>query len=92
MPKPMSYQEVKKAADQHWNHCRTGKTAVSVQVGHCSTSVWAESAANFLTNAAFDPNEKISMYRVCAIRVEKIEDDATTSAPSLLRKDKGLVV
>jgi predicted molibdopterin-dependent oxidoreductase YjgC len=30
-----------------------------------------ESAANFLTNAAFDPGSKIPEYKVCAVRVEK---------------------
>ena len=29
-------------------------------------------AANFLTNAAFDPNSKIPEYKVCAVRIEKI--------------------
>ena len=32
----------------------------------------AESAANFLTNAAFDPESKIPEYKVCAVRIEKI--------------------
>src|SRR5881296_2439672 len=30
-----------------------------------------ESAANFLTNAAFDPSSKIPEYKVCAVRVER---------------------
>jgi predicted molibdopterin-dependent oxidoreductase YjgC len=30
----------------------------------------ADSAANFLTNAAFDPASKIPEYKVCAVRVE----------------------
>jgi formate dehydrogenase alpha subunit len=30
----------------------------------------ADSAANFLTNAAFDPSSKIPEYKVCAVRVE----------------------
>jgi formate dehydrogenase alpha subunit len=30
----------------------------------------AESAANFLTNAAFDPASRIPEYKVCAVRVE----------------------
>ncbi len=30
-----------------------------------------DSAANFLTNAAFDPGSKIPEYKVCAVRVEK---------------------
>jgi assimilatory nitrate reductase catalytic subunit len=31
-----------------------------------------DSAANFLTNAAFDPLSKIPEYKVCAVRVERI--------------------
>ncbi len=31
----------------------------------------AESAANFLTNAALDPGSKIPEYKVCAVRVER---------------------
>jgi predicted molibdopterin-dependent oxidoreductase YjgC len=31
-----------------------------------------ESAANFLTNSAFDPGSKIPEYKVCAVRVERI--------------------
>ena len=30
-------------------------------------------AANFLTNAALDPNSKIPEYKVCAVRIEKLE-------------------
>jgi formate dehydrogenase alpha subunit len=30
-----------------------------------------ESAANFLTNAAFDPSSKIPEYKVCAVKVER---------------------
>ena len=30
-----------------------------------------ESAANFLTNSAFDPTSKIPEYKVCAVRIEK---------------------
>jgi assimilatory nitrate reductase catalytic subunit len=30
-----------------------------------------DSAANFLTNAAFDPASKIPEYKVCAVRVER---------------------
>jgi len=33
-----------------------------------------ESAANFLTNAAFDPASKIPEYKVCAVRVERVAD------------------
>jgi formate dehydrogenase alpha subunit len=32
----------------------------------------AESAANFLTNPAFDPASKIPEYKVCAVRVERL--------------------
>jgi predicted molibdopterin-dependent oxidoreductase YjgC len=31
-----------------------------------------DSAANFLTNAAFDPDSRIPEYKVCAVRVEKL--------------------
>jgi len=31
----------------------------------------ADSAANFLTNSAFDPSAKIPEYKVCAVRVER---------------------
>jgi predicted molibdopterin-dependent oxidoreductase YjgC len=31
-----------------------------------------ESAANFLTNAAYDPSAKIPEYKVCAVRLERI--------------------
>jgi formate dehydrogenase alpha subunit len=31
-----------------------------------------ESAANFLTNAAFDPSAKIPEYKVCAVRLERL--------------------
>ncbi|MDP6799857.1 MAG: formate dehydrogenase subunit alpha [SAR202 cluster bacterium] len=30
-------------------------------------------AANFLTNAAFDPDSRIPEYKVCAVRIDKIE-------------------
>ena len=32
----------------------------------------ADSAANFLTNSAFDPSAKIPEYKVCAVRIERI--------------------
>jgi len=35
---------------------------------------FVEGAANVLTNAAFDPVAKIPEYKVCAVRVEKIEE------------------
>ena len=31
-----------------------------------------EHAANFLTNAALDPNSRIPEYKVCAVRLEKV--------------------
>ena len=34
----------------------------------------SESAANFLTNAAYDPISKIPEYKVCAVRIEPLED------------------
>ncbi len=33
-----------------------------------------ESAANFLTNAQFDPDSKIPEYKVCAVNVEKLRE------------------
>jgi formate dehydrogenase alpha subunit len=36
----------------------------------------AESAANFLTNPAFDPGSKIPEYKVCAVRVEPLPSRA----------------
>jgi formate dehydrogenase alpha subunit len=33
----------------------------------------ADSAANFLTNSAFDPASKIPEYKVCAVRLERME-------------------
>jgi predicted molibdopterin-dependent oxidoreductase YjgC len=35
-----------------------------------------ESAANFLTNSAFDPASKIPEYKVCAVRVEPLRPAA----------------
>jgi formate dehydrogenase major subunit len=34
----------------------------------------ADSAANFLTNSAFDPSSKIPEYKVCAVAVERLGD------------------
>jgi formate dehydrogenase alpha subunit len=39
-----------------------------------STFHFAESAANFLTNPALDPQAKIPEYKVCAVRVESVLD------------------
>jgi predicted molibdopterin-dependent oxidoreductase YjgC len=35
----------------------------------------SESAANFLTNAAYDPTSKIPEYKVCAVKVEVVEEE-----------------
>ena len=35
----------------------------------------AEHAANFLTNAAYDPDSGIPEYKVCAVRVERNEGE-----------------
>jgi formate dehydrogenase alpha subunit len=37
----------------------------------------ADSAANFLTNAAFDPVSKIPEYKVCAVRIEPLRAAAS---------------
>ena len=34
-----------------------------------------EHAANFLTNAALDPNSRIPEYKVCAVRIDKLRQD-----------------
>ena len=34
-----------------------------------------EHAANYLTNAALDPNSRIPEYKVCAVRVDKLGED-----------------
>jgi formate dehydrogenase alpha subunit len=33
---------------------------------------FGDSAANFLTNSAFDPSSKIPEYKVCAVRIERV--------------------
>ena len=38
-----------------------------------------EHAANFLTNAALDPNSRIPEYKVCAVRVDKVGEDRGVS-------------
>ena len=35
-----------------------------------------EHAANYLTNSVYNPNSKIPEYKICAVRLEKIERDA----------------
>ncbi len=37
-------------------------------------------AANFLTNSAFDPNSKIPEYKVCAVRIERIDGGSSRRA------------
>ena len=43
-----------------------------------STFHFAESAANFLTNPALDPQAKIPEYKVCAVRVEAVPNGNDT--------------
>jgi len=38
---------------------------------------FAEAAANRLTNAALDPVAKIPEFKVCAVRVVKLEEETT---------------
>ena len=47
-------------------------------------------AANFLTNSAFDPNSKIPEYKVCAVRIEKI--DADDDVPKHRKTEAGIPV
>ena len=47
-------------------------------------------AANFLTNSAFDPDSKIPEYKVCAVRIEKI--DADGDAPKRRKTEAGIPV
>jgi predicted molibdopterin-dependent oxidoreductase YjgC len=39
-----------------------------------------DSAANFLTNSAYDPDSKIPEYKVCAVRVEKLPGGVLAAA------------
>ena len=39
-----------------------------------ATFHFPESAANFLTNPALDPQAKIPEYKVCAVRVAAVQD------------------
>src|SRR5213594_494146 len=41
-----------------------------------------ESAANFLTNSAFDPSSKIPEYKVCAVRAERVPEEASAGRHS----------
>jgi formate dehydrogenase alpha subunit len=52
-----------------------GEALVTEAVAHGEIFVpfvkLAESAANFLTNAVYDPKSKIPEYKVCAVRIDK---------------------
>jgi predicted molibdopterin-dependent oxidoreductase YjgC len=51
---------------------------------------FAESAANVLTNAAFDPVAKIPEYKVCAVRLEKLKaGTARLEQPPVTRERGG---
>jgi predicted molibdopterin-dependent oxidoreductase YjgC len=39
-----------------------------------------ENRANILTNPAFDPIAKIPEYKVCAVKIERMEKASTSSA------------
>ena len=39
-----------------------------------------EHAANFLTNAAYDPTSRIPEYKVCAVRIEKLGTEGSDPA------------
>lgn len=43
----------------------------------------SESAANFPTNAVYDPESKIPEYKVCAVRVEALESPNSKPASSV---------
>lgn len=51
-----------------------------------------EHAANFLTNAAFDPTSRIPEYKVCAVRIQKIGEDRGRSANDPKRRLRRAVV
>jgi predicted molibdopterin-dependent oxidoreductase YjgC len=40
-----------------------------------ATFHFAESAANFLTNPALDPQAKIPEFKVCAVKIEAVESN-----------------
>ena len=44
---------------------------------------YAESATNILTIDAVDPTAKIPEYKVCAVRVERIEEDPAAERPAV---------
>ncbi|MGH9234705.1 MAG: molybdopterin dinucleotide binding domain-containing protein, partial [Acidimicrobiales bacterium] len=48
----------------------------------------AESAANFLTNSAHDPESKIPEYKVCAVRVERV-GAAPAATPGAAASEEG---
>jgi len=37
-----------------------------------------DQAANFLTNAVYDPDSGIPEYKVCAIRIERADESGAT--------------
>ncbi len=43
-------------------------------------------AANFLTNAALDPNSKIPEYKVCAVRIMKPDSDPSSASPGTAKE------
>ena len=45
-------------------------------------------AANFLTNAALDPNSRIPEYKVCAVRLEKIGGESGAAGGTGRRRRK----
>ena len=46
-----------------------------------------ESAANFLTNSAYDPNSKIPEYKVCAVRIGKLGENGGGRKGSRRRRE-----
>ena len=43
-------------------------------------------AANFLTNSALDPDSKIPEYKVCAVRIMKLDRDPAEAEPAAIRE------
>jgi predicted molibdopterin-dependent oxidoreductase YjgC len=39
-----------------------------------------ENRANILTNPSFDPIAKIPEYKVCAVKIERMEKESTASS------------
>jgi predicted molibdopterin-dependent oxidoreductase YjgC len=42
-----------------------------------------ESRANILTNPAFDPIAKIPEFKVCAVKIQKMDTDAKSASSSI---------